>query len=340
MTHRVLFRKEVLDARKNRSHGNVFINTPVNYKLLTIGISVFMISLLWFISCAEFSEKYVVKGYLESTKGVASVFPIKQGVIETCFVKQGDLIKKGDPLFLVNIQGNNLDSKNHGRVLQKLMIKKKLINESLGYKQKNVEKLKKLLQKNYISSAEYHLKQDELVSLLYQKNTLEMELIHFKNNKSYMILSPVDGTVASVIYHEGQSTKEAKPLLKILPGQSTLVAELYIPVPYSGFLTLEDEVIVRYDAYPYAHFGVSKARISEIGHSILMDDEDDNKPIRIGKPYYKVTALLDRQFVTAYGTDRKIQQGMTISGVIVGVRRKIWQWMLDPIYRFYGEMSA
>jgi membrane fusion protein len=45
---------------------------------------------------------------------------------------------------------------------------------------------------------------------------------------------------------------------------------------------------------------------------------------------------LDNQFITLYGKNKKIQHGMTISAVIVGAKRKIWQWVLDPIYSFSG----
>ena len=82
-------------------------------------------------------------------------------------------------------------------------------------------------------------------------------------------------------------------------------------------------------------FGAAKARVYEISKSVLTDDEED-KPIKIGEPYYKMSASLDKQFVTVYGKDKKIQHGMTVSAVIVGSKRKLWQWILDPLYSFYG----
>ena len=94
-------------------------------------------------------------------------------------------------------------------------------------------------------------------------------------------------------------------------------------------------MIIRYDAYPYARFGTTKASIREIDQSILTDDEESN-PIRIGQPYYKAIAILDKQSVKVYGRDKTIQQGMTLSAVIIGSKRKLWQWILDPLYSFYG----
>ena len=162
-----------------------------------------------------------------------------------------------------------------------------------------------------------------------------MDIINYKHDKSYVIRAPIDGIISSVSFHEGQYTNLTKPLMKILPSHADLMAELFIPVKQSGFLHRRNQVIIRYDAYPYARFGASKAHIIDISRSILTDEEED-KPIRIGQPYYKVTALLDKQFVTVYGKDKKIQHGMTISAVIVGSKRKMWQWILDPLYSFYG----
>ena len=149
-------------------------------------------------------------------------------------------------------------------------------------------------------------------------------------NSSYfsLILFQTSGPIS-------QYTNLSKPLLKILPSHADLMASLFVPVKHSGFLHHKNKVIIRYDAYPNARFGSSIAEINEINRSIMTDEEED-KPIRIGEPYYKVTATLDKQVVSVYGATKNIQQGMTISAVIVGSKRKIWQWILDPLYSFYG----
>ena len=96
-------------------------------------------------------------------------------------------------------------------------------------------------------------------------------------------------------------------------------------------------MIIRYDAFPYARFGGVGAYIDGISQSILTDVEED-KPIRIGEPYYKVTARLEQQFVRVYGQQKHMRHGMTVTAVIVGSRRKLWQWILDPIYSFSGGL--
>lgn len=335
MDEKNLFRSEVLENRRNSNYGSVLVNTPVHYTVLTSVFSVLVGLIFLFLLLGEFSEKFIVKGYLESTKGIARIYPNKNGIIAKCFIKQGDKVKSGDKLFLIDTSNDGLRKNHRHGVLSQLEKKKMSLENELRHKKRHLQTLKPLLLKKYIPLAMYHAKHDELVSIQNQINGVDIDIINQKHNKSYVIYSPIDGVISSVIYQEGQYTNLTKPLMKILPSHSDLIAELFIPVRQSGFLQPRNQVIIHYDAYPYARFGASKAIIQEISGSILTDDEEQ-KPIRIDEPYYKVSALLDKQFITVYGKDKKIQHGMTISAVIVGSKRKIWQWILDPLYSFYG----
>ena len=337
MDDKRLFRQEVIEDKRNKNYGSVLINTPVHYMPITIGLSILVFLVFLFLLLGEFSEKFIVTGYLESTKGIARVYPHKNGVIVRRYIKQGDNVKKGDKLFLIDTSYDGLYKKNQHSVLAQLEKKKASIEKERTYKKSHLQALKPLLEKKYISLATYHEKYDELVALAHQKNNVEVELIHYKQEQSYVIRSPIDGVISTVMYQEGQYTNMTKPMAKVLPSHADLMAALFIPVKQSGFLQQKNKVIIRYDAYPYARFGTSQATINEISQSSLTDEEDD-KPLRVGQPYYKVTARLDKQFVMVYGAPQKIQHGMTISAVIVGSKRKIWQWILDPLYSFSGGL--
>lgn len=330
-----LFRAEVVESRRNKNYGSVSINTPVQYTVLTVGFSLLMSVVFLFLLLGEFSEKFIVKGYVESSKGIARIFPSRNGVITKCFVKQGSHVKRGEKLFLISSSDEQKYKKKITEILVQLEKKKKSLQEEMQSKQRQLEALKPLLDKKYIPLTIYHAKHAELVTLETQINSVEIDILNYKHNQSYIIRSPIDGVVSSVIYQQGQYTQLSKPMMKILPNHADLIAKLFIPIRQSGFLQKSNQVIIRYDAYPYTHYGTSKASIQEISKSSLTDDEEE-KPIHIREPYYKVTAVLDKQFIRVYGKAKKIQQGMTISAVIVGSKRKIWQWIFDPLYNFYG----
>ena len=68
----------------------------------------------------------------------------------------------------------------------------------------------------------------------------------------------------------------------------------------------------------------------------MLTDEDEEKPFRVGHPYYKATVLLEEQAIVLSGKARPLQQGMTLSAIVDGPRRKIWQWVVSPSQKDVG----
>lgn len=330
-----LFRKEVLAARRNQMYGTVLINTPFRFALFTSGFIVIALLLLLFVVFAEYSEKFTVTGFLDSTKAMVRVYPKVNGVIARAYHKHGDIVHKGEPLFLMDTSYDGL-TKEH-EIDVNLQSKLRLIEKEITYKKQHVEALKKLIADKYISLMEYNSKKEELMELKNRKSSIKMEVEKYQQSRSYVISSPIDGVLSSVIYKEGQQTDASKPLVKITPLESTLIAQLFIPAKKAGFIEKNSNLILHYDAYPFERFGSYPGKIIAIDQSIMTDDEED-KPFKIGEPYYKATAKLERQTVKIYGKEKNIQNGMTFSAVIVGSRRKIWQWILDPLYAYYGGL--
>ena len=67
-----------------------------------------------------------------------------------------------------------------------------------------------------------------------------------------------------------------------------------------------------------------------VTHSIL-SDQDEDKPLTIGEPYYRAIAQLDQQNVSLNGRSHRLQQGMTFTAVLSGASKTIWHWIFDPI---------
>jgi membrane fusion protein len=337
MEEDALFRKEALESRKNRLYGAVSINTLPQYKVLTLGVSSITVLVILFLVFAEFSEKYLVAGFLDSTKAAARVYPKINGIIVKSYSHQGDRVSKGEKLFLIDTSYAGLSEPNSQVLAKQLQKSKGFIEKEIIYKTQHLRALKRLVKQKYVSAIEYNSKKEELIEAQNKKNSIEMEIIKYKQSRSYLIRAPIDGIVSNVMFKEGQYTQQTRPLMKIIPKDAELVAELFIPVKKAGFLTNSEKVIIRYDAYPYERFGSYAAVIEKVSASI-MTDEDEEKPIKLGEPYYKVTARLQKQSVKVYGEEKAIQHGMTFSAVVIGSKRKVWQWILDPLYSYYGML--
>lgn len=332
-----LFRAEALEHRKNAVFGTVLMNSKPSEVVLTGGIVVLMGLILLWIALAEYSEKFTVVGYLNSNKAVVGVYPRIEGVILRSWFRQGDRVNKGDKLFLIDTSYAGFSHSKPYEIDDQLQKSKLLIEKQIQYQERQVAALKQLVNKQYVSRMDYNRKQQELVELQNRKNQIEMDLLKNKQGRSYLIRSPITGTLSTVVYQQGQYAKNAKPLVKIIPEHAILQAELFVPASKSGFLKKNRRILIRYDAYPYERFGTYVATINAVSQSIMTDEEED-KPIRVGEPYYKLLAKLQKQSVSIYGEEKKIRHGMTITAVIMGSRRKIWQWILDPLYSYYGRV--
>jgi len=55
------------------------------------------------------------------------------------------------------------------------------------------------------------------------------------------------------------------------------------------------------------------------------------------EPHYRVLVELDRQTVTAYGRPEQLRPGMALSADVLGDRRKLYEWVLEPLYSLPGS---
>ena len=58
-----------------------------------------------------------------------------------------------------------------------------------------------------------------------------------------------------------------------------------------------------------------------------------------GEPVYAVTVRLKSQLIKAYGQDRRLQAGMRLDGDILQETRRLYEWMLEPLYSVTGRME-
>jgi membrane fusion protein len=61
-------------------------------------------------------------------------------------------------------------------------------------------------------------------------------------------------------------------------------------------------------------------------------------PVALKEPAYRVTVVLDSQVVKAYGHDLPLQVGMIVDADIWLDRRKLYEWVLDPLYSVLGRV--
>jgi membrane fusion protein len=123
---------------------------------------------------------------------------------------------------------------------------------------------------------------------------------------------------------------------RIIPSSFTLKADLFIPSHAVGFVRVGQRVSIRYDAFPYEHFGRYEGQIVEISKNILNTDDAAAAPIKLAEPAYKATVALDRQEINAYGKHVPLQPGMLLKADVILDHRSLIRWLLDPLMSLTG----
>jgi membrane fusion protein len=166
---------------------------------------------------------------------------------------------------------------------------------------------------------------------------LAQELTEYESRRTFVVAAPANGTVTAVLAELGQTANPSQPLVSLLPENDELTVHLIVPSHAIGFLALDQTVAVRYQAFPYQRFGKYGARVTEISKTLIMPDEAV-LPVPLKEPAYRVTARLDSQAVNAYGKQLPLKAGMVIDADIFLDRRKLYEWVLDPLYSVLGKV--
>ena len=97
-----LFRQEAIEFQQHhRQWGEVALLQPLSTKLLTWFITLVVAVALGFLFLGHYARKETVVGYLTPMAGTSKVFVPQQGTIKEIYVKEGQQIEKGQPLFAV-----------------------------------------------------------------------------------------------------------------------------------------------------------------------------------------------------------------------------------------------
>ncbi|TGR42060.1 HlyD family efflux transporter periplasmic adaptor subunit [Mesorhizobium sp. M00.F.Ca.ET.151.01.1.1] len=171
--------------------------------------------------------------------------------------------------------------------------------------------------------------------------TLSQEQLETEARGAIAIRAPVNGLVATQIVKPGQAVQAGQPLLSIIAGDGKLEAELLVPSRAIGFIEIGDNVLLRYQAYPYQKFGHQTGRVAQISRSALSHSELGTLrgSGHMQESFYKVTVALAKQSVTAYGRAEMLKPGMSLDAEILGEERRLIEWLFEPLLSFRGGIS-
>ena len=161
---------------------------------------------------------------------------------------------------------------------------------------------------------------------------LAQERYRHEADGGVLVKAPLAGLVAHRFVEPGQAVQAGQPLLSLLPEGARLQAQLQVPSRAIGFIRPGDRVRLRYQAYPFQKFGHQGGRVARISRSAV-------SPVAgapSSEPHYRILVALDRQDMLAYGRPEPLRPGMLLEADILGERRKLHEWLLEPLYSLRG----
>src|SRR5512142_984338 len=120
-----------------------------------------------------------------------------------------------------------------------------------------------------------------------QISELQESLTQVQSRTETVIRAPISGVVTNIAVNRGQSIAADAPLATVLPKGSGLHVELLVPTRAIGFVKAGQDVILRYDAFPYERFGQYHGRIIDIGRNVWSSG-DRVGPVSVREPVYRI----------------------------------------------------
>jgi len=348
-----LYRKAALDAQAVTPLGKIILVQPPSYRLLTAMCAAFAGIVLAFFLLGSYTRHSTVTGQLLPDAGLIKLYSPRPGVVLERQVRENQPVKAGDVLFVVSgDRPGGLGGERRLLVSKAEELRRQLdiLGEQIGNQQSRLELSRRtlrsyqdLLARRYISAEQLQQKQEDLLDQQARMQALERErvaLTHELGTQYLVITATQSGTATALNADVGQGIDGQRPLLSIVPDHSLLEAHLFAPSRAVGFVRAGDRVLLRYQAYPYQKFGHYGGVVSWISRTAVSPAEIAalNPAPQGGEPLYEIRVKLDGQTVTAYGRRQPLQSGMVVEADILQERRRLYEWVLDPLFTLSGKV--
>ena len=426
MENNGLFRQEAINYQKAKWMGKALLIKGYSAWFVFLLSIVFIIVLVLAVIFGTYTRRINVPGEITTQPRAINLFSTQQGFIITSHVKVGDKVKKGDPIYeldvsqttqLGNVTQKTIESinnqiKNISEIIETLKENKQItlnalkqqIDEYNKFHQdslllvKNAEKgmsemyesmqnyadyqKKGLINNEQINNQRYLYYQQqnsyqflqnqiiqenlsiiqlnsELVTKIadfdnkiseyqFQLNALQRQLTEVNAKGTLIISAPSDGRIESLSVTDGQMVKTDDSLAQLIPANTdSYYLVLWAPNESVPYISVNDKINIRYEAYPYQKFGQFSGKIMSISKVPASSQEMStysSSPLSQNnvnyQAYYKVMVSLDKQQMAKFNNKIKLTNGMKADITLFLEKRPIYQWMLSPFYDIQKSITG
>lgn len=186
--------------------------------------------------------------------------------------------------------------------------------------------------------------QNQLAQIERVISSTSQELSESEGRRTLAVTAPIDGIATAVVAEVGHAVDGRRPLLSIVPAGSLLEAQLYAPSRAIGFIKPGDQVLMRYQAYPYQKFGHARGKVVSVARTALPASEistllpNGSSDSQNNEPLYLINVALEAQSINAYGNPQPLQAGMLLEADVMQETRRLYEWVLEPLFSLSGKL--
>lgn len=163
-----------------------------------------------------------------------------------------------------------------------------------------------------------------------QMSELQQGSVLEEARRENVIRAPVSGVLTNLAATRGEAVAADAPLGIVVPKGSGLHAQLLVPTRAIGFVQPGQEVVLRYDAFPFQRFGQYQGKVERVSRTVWSPGEKVG-PATVREPVYRVDVLLDAQYVASGDQKLPLRPGMSVNADILQEKRKVWEWVFEPV---------
>ncbi|KVP21720.1 anibiotic ABC transporter [Burkholderia multivorans] len=171
---------------------------------------------------------------------------------------------------------------------------------------------------------------------------LDQSIAENEARRTVILRAPQASVVAALLAKPGQLVGAGQTIVSLLPQGAPLEAQLMVPSRAIGFVRTGARVVLRYEAYPFQKFGQQFGRVVDVSRTALAPQEVANLTGRtnVSEQLYRVVVALDRQDILAYGKREALRPGMALEADMLIDRRRLIEWVLEPLYALGRRASS
>ncbi|MGL6108527.1 MAG: HlyD family secretion protein [Rubrivivax sp.] len=264
-----------------------------------------------------------------------------------------------------------------GREQTQIEAEAMLHRQRLALAQQALDRLEALSREQFISAAQVQVKKEEVIGLQAQAQALQRQSATLARDRAALqgerrglplllkarqgaierdlatlsreaaeqdavrqivVRAPQDGTVSAVLADSGQSVSPASALASLIPAGAQLQAHLFAPSGAVGFVRPEQEVRLRFEAFPYQKFGHQSGRVLQVSRTPLAAPELAGLPLYgqtgpdgSAEPMFRITVAMDEPQLHAFGGTQPLVAGMRMQADVLLDRRRLIEWLFEPV---------